>query len=98
MQHRATASQEARRSQQRREHLTHAASTPVRCRRPSVALGALHAALDPVERLYTRRRIDTFGGEVLDVDQIDPLEVGIILGAADRDWLDRLMAVAKFHL
>src|ERR1700724_4121265 len=29
-----------------------------------VALGALHTALDPVDRLDARRRIDAFGGEV----------------------------------
>src|SRR3981081_2279624 len=66
--------------------------------RRSVALGAGHAALDPVERLYARRRIDAFGGEVLDIDQIDPLRIGIILGAADGNRLDRLMAVGKAHL
>ena len=47
-------------------------STVERMRR-SVALGAGHAALDPVERLHARRRIDAFGGKILDVDQIDPL-------------------------
>src|SRR3979409_48593 len=70
-------------------------SKPVR---RSVALGAGHAALDPVERLYARRRIDAFGGEVLDIDQIDPLRIGIILGAADGNRLDRLMGVGKLHL
>src|SRR5438552_19189978 len=69
-----------------------------KCVRRSVALGALHAALDPVDRLYARRRIDAFGGKVLDVDQIDPLAVRIIFGTADRDRLDRLMAVRKLHL
>src|ERR1700716_2400106 len=69
-----------------------------RCGRPSVALCPGHAALDPVERLYARRRIDAFGGEVLDIDQIDPLRIGIILGAADGNRLDRLMAVGKLHL
>src|SRR6478735_4124323 len=64
----------------------------------SVALGALHAALDPVERFYARRRIDALGGKVLDVDQIDALGVGIIFGAAESDRLDRLMAVGKLHL
>src|ERR1700676_3840578 len=55
-----------------------------------VALGALHAVFYPVERFYARRRIDAFGGEVLDVDKIDPLKVRIIFGAADGNRLDRL--------
>src|ERR1700738_2328857 len=50
-----------------------------------VALGALHAAFYPVERFYARRRIDAFGGEVLDVDQIDRLRSGL--------YLVRLMAI-----
>src|SRR6266403_1953037 len=66
--------------------------------RRSVALGALHAALYPVERFYARRRIDAFGGEVLDVDQIYPFCVRIVLGTAEGDRLDRLMAVGKLHL
>ena len=32
------------------------------------------------------------------VDQIDALQVRIILGATDRDRLDRLMAIRKLHL
>src|SRR5258708_40150619 len=64
----------------------------------SVALGALHAALDPVERFYARRRIDAFGGKVLDVDKLDALGVGIIFGAAESVRLERLMAVGKLHL
>src|SRR6266404_1090694 len=64
----------------------------------SVTFGALHAALDPVECFYARRRIDAFGGKVLDVDQIDALGIGIIFGAAEGDRLDRLMAVSKLHL
>src|ERR1044072_6502303 len=63
-----------------------------------VALGALHAALDPVDRLHAGGRVDAFGGEVLDIDQIDPLEIRIVLGAAERDRLDCLMAVGKLHL
>src|SRR4051812_12501576 len=63
-----------------------------------IALGALHAALDPVERLYARGRINAFGGEVLNIDQIDPLEIRIVFGAAEGDRLDRLMAVGKLHL
>src|SRR5258708_29460600 len=66
--------------------------------RASIAFGALHAALDPIDRLYARRRIDAFSGAVLDIDQIDPLEVRIILGAADRDRLARLMAVRQLPL
>ena len=49
----------------------------------SVAFGALHAALDPVERFHARRRIDALGGKILDVDQVDPLQVGIVFGAAE---------------
>src|SRR5260370_7773065 len=88
---------------QRRECLARAASTFVQ-RRPqvsctcSVTLGALHAALDPVERFYARRRIDAFGGKVLDVDKLDALGVGIIFGAAESNRLNRLMAVGKLHL
>src|SRR6266851_7705119 len=88
---------------QRRECLARAASTFVQ-RRPrvsctcSVTLGALHTAPDPIERFYARRRIDAFGGKVLDVDQIDALGVGIVFGAAESDRLDRLMAVGKLHL
>src|ERR1700737_1080931 len=88
---------------QRRECLARAPSTFVQMRpllscTCSVTLGALHAALDPVERFYPRRRIDAFGGKVLDVDQIDALGVGIIFGAAESDRLDRLMSVGKLHL
>src|SRR3954447_5781247 len=64
----------------------------------SVALGALHAALDPVQRLDPGWRIDAFSREVLDVDEIDPLGVGIILGPTERDRLDRLVAVGQFYL
>src|SRR4030095_5608111 len=73
-------------SKQRREHF--------RSRRPilafsrstrSIAFGALHAALDPIERLHAGRRIDALGSEVLDVDDIDPLGVGIVLGGAAYD-------------
>src|SRR5260370_12972506 len=66
--------------------------------RASIAFGALHAAFDPIDRLYARRRIDAFSGEVLDIDQIDPLEVRIILGAPDPDRLDRLIALRHLHL
>ena len=55
------------------------------CRRRSIAFGALHAALDPVQRLDARRRIDALGGKILDVDQIDPLQVGIVFGAGEAD-------------
>jgi hypothetical protein len=41
----------------------------------SVAFGALHAALDPVERLYARRRVDAFGREILDIDKIDAFQI-----------------------
>src|SRR6266852_8981367 len=98
----SAASREAGR-RQRHECLARAASTLVQMRPRvsctcSVTLGALHTALDPIERLYARRRIDAFGGKVLDVDQIDALGVGIIFGAAESDRLDRLMAVGKLHL
>src|SRR3954453_9545873 len=63
-----------------------------------IALRAGHAALDPVQRLDARRRGDAFGGEILDVDQVDPLGIRIVFGAADGDRLDRLMAVGKLHL
>src|SRR5882724_13207456 len=49
----------------------------------SVTFGAGHAALDPVQRLDARRRIDAFGGEVLDIDQIDPLFLRVVFGAAE---------------
>src|SRR4051812_22176698 len=48
-----------------------------------VALRAGHAALDPVQRLDARRGIDAFGGEILDVDQIDPPRIRIVFGAAE---------------
>src|SRR4051812_40306824 len=64
----------------------------------SVAPGALHAALDPVQRLDPGWRIDAFSREVLNVHEIDPLGVGIILGPTERDRLDRLVAVGQFHL
>src|ERR1700693_1306528 len=88
---------------QRRECLARTASTFVQMRplhscTRSVTLGALHAALDPVERFYPRRRIDAFGGKVLDVDQIDALGVGIIFGAAESDRLDRLMGRGNVYL
>src|SRR5215213_3246112 len=63
-----------------------------------VALGALHAALDPVDCLHAWGRVDAFGGEVLDIYQIDPLEIRIVFGAAEGDRLDRLMTVGKLHL
>src|SRR5437868_2376184 len=64
----------------------------------SVAFGALHAALDPVERLHAGRRVDAFGRKILDVDQVDSLGVRVVLGAAERDRLDRLVTVGKLHL
>src|SRR5260370_24034339 len=75
------------RKKQRRECRAHAASTFIQTRSPfnctcSVTFGALHAALDPVDRLDARGRIDAFGGEVLDVDQIDPLRVAVLCGVA----------------
>src|SRR5882762_2767821 len=73
-------------------------SHPLNAFSRSVTLCALHAALDPVERFYPRRRIDAFGCKVLDVDQVDALGVRIIFGAAEGDRLDRLMAVGKLHL
>src|SRR5260370_40743290 len=91
------------RKKQRRECRALAASTVIQTRSPfnctcSVTFGALHAALDPVDRLDARGRIDAFGGEVLDVDQIDPLRVGVIFCAADRDPLERLGALGERHL
>src|ERR1700686_2110549 len=64
----------------------------------SVTLGALHAALDPVERLHARRRIDAFGGEILNIDQIDPLQVRIIFGSTEGNRLDCSMAVGELPL
>src|SRR5882757_6601456 len=66
--------------------------------KPLIALRAGHAALDPVQRLDARRRVDAFGGEILDVDQIDALGIRIVFGAAESDRLDRLMAVGELHL
>src|SRR5438477_4005512 len=67
----------------RRELRAHAVSSVTNGR--SITFGALHAALDPVDRLDAGRRVDAFGGKILDVDQIDPLQVRIILGAAEGD-------------
>src|SRR3954453_16205270 len=59
----------------------------------SVALGAGHAALDPVEGFDTRRRIDTLCREILDIDQLDPLGIGIVFGAGEGDRLIGLVDV-----
>src|ERR1044072_1828035 len=69
-----------------------------RGREPLVALRAAHAALDPVQRLDAGRRIDAFGGKVLDVDEIDPPRIRVVFGAAKCDRLDRLMTGGELHL
>src|SRR4051794_18749197 len=62
-----------------------------------VALRAGESALDPVLALHARRRIDALRGEALDVDERHHLLRRVVLRAADRRVLHRLVAVAERH-
>src|SRR5689334_18314606 len=64
---------------------------------PSVAFRALEAALDPVFALDAGGRVDAVGVEALDIHERHHLLRRIVLGAADRRVLDRLVPVAELH-
>src|SRR5215211_315661 len=75
-----------------------------RCRRaagpsrPAAALRSREPRLDPLDALHGGGRVHAFGLEGLDVLDHDRLLGGVVPGSADRDRLDRLVAVPELHL